>query len=138
MTDVPTLAAHIGRALKDHVTWCRTNGTPTPPELVGIAPQRLDLLARFVQMLVGTGPERTSLAALGDLPDAAPVPIAYTFVEAGQLLRVTERQIRRLVQAGELQAISVGGQRRIHRDDLTDYATRLRMGAGTDLKEQHA
>ena len=111
-------AAHLLRALENHARWCRANGVTVPLEL--------DALAAAAAR---SGQERPVRDGLDDLGDGLLVPFAYTYHGAGVLLGVSERTVRRLVSTGELCAMEVGGSRRIHRDDLDDYATRKRAEA---------
>jgi excisionase family DNA binding protein len=108
---------HLARALEDHRRWCRVNGIAFPPGL--------DQLARLA---VTGGQERTDPLAEPVLAEAGPVAIALTFEEAGALLSVGERTVRRLVERGALRAVTIGGgsARRILRADLEHYAESLR------------
>ena len=110
--------AHLARALDAHRLWCRANGHSMPADLVQ--------LVALLSMMASNGQSRTTSSAVDDLADTAPVVIAYTFAEAGTLLGVSERTVRRLVAAGELRSISVASAPRIHREDLEYYAQRLR------------
>lgn len=109
---------HLARALEDHLRWCRANGMAFPASV-----------AQLALLVARNGQERPDLSSAVDLVDAAPVAIAYTYSEAGAVLSVSERTIRRLVEEGRLRAIPVGGPRtpRIHRDDLVAYAQSLRQ-----------
>lgn len=108
-------ARHLARALEDHRRWCRTNAVALPPALEQLA------------LAVRAGQSRSTEHDNVDVVEAASVAIAYTYTEAGQLLGVSESTIRRLVRSRELRAVSVAGTRRIHRDDLTQYAESLRQ-----------
>jgi excisionase family DNA binding protein len=116
--DAPALR-HLARALEEHRGWCRAAGLGFPAQL--------EEFARFVAR---NGQERTNLPDDSPTVDTPPMaPIALTYREAGALLSVGERTIRRLVEQGELPAITVGGPRtrRIRREDLVAYADSLRQ-----------
>ncbi len=112
-----TSRRHLARALHEHRRWCRANGQELPAGLAQLA-----LLADR------NGQTRPDRSSGGLLTNAAPVAIAYTYAEAGAVLSVSERTIRRLVEEGRLRAITVAGERsrRIHRSDLEAYAESLR------------
>ena len=109
----------LARALDDHRRWCRANGHTMPADLV-----------QLVGLLASNGQSRTTSPAVDDLTDTGPMTLAYTFSEAGALLGVSERTVRRLVAAGELRSISVASSPRIHREDLEHYAQALREKDG--------
>ena len=117
--------AHLARALDEHRRWCRANGRTMPATLVQ--------LAALLTTTAPNGQARTTQRDEDDLPDTEPMTLAYTFSEAGDLLGISERTVRRLVAAGELQSITVGSLPRIHREDLSDYAQRLRKRAETQV-----
>ena len=109
-------ARHLGRALEAYRARCRGDGMPLPPALA-------DLLAAT------TGQGRPDVEADEDMADDGRMtPLLLTYLEAGQRLRLSERSVRRLVAAGDLRAVEVGGRRRIHTADLEQYAERLRHG----------
>ncbi|HEV2069473.1 MAG TPA: helix-turn-helix domain-containing protein [Acidimicrobiales bacterium] len=112
-----TSRRHLARALEERRHWCRANGAPFP---AGLA--QLELLA------ASNGQERPKQTGADLVAEAAPVAIAFTYEEAGAVLSVSARTIRRLVEEGRLRAITVGGPRtpRIHRSDLEAYAESLR------------
>ena len=69
------------------------------------------------------------------LPDDGLVSLAYTYHDAGKLLGdVSERTVRRLVAAGELAVVDVGGQRRIARADLERYLIEHRRIAASTAR----
>lgn len=61
----------------------------------------------------------------GDARDMDP-RLLLTYDDAAEQLSVSARTVRRLTAAGELAAVDVGGQPRIHRDDIAAYVTRRR------------
>ncbi len=73
-----------------------------------------------------TGQHRTTLAPVTAPGDGDLVPrLALTFAQAGESLGVSERQVRRLVAAGELRAVTIGDRtRRIPAGELSDYLAR--------------
>lgn len=108
---------HLAWALEAHARRCRDNGHRLPPALADL------------RKLVTGGHERTTLGPDDDMPHDGAVfeaPLLLTFAETGQRLAVSERTVRRLVAAGELPAVEVGGRRRVHVLDLAQYALDLR------------
>ena len=63
-------------------------------------------------------------------PEAMP-QLLLTYEDAGHLLGgLSARQVRRMVAQGTLSAVTVADRaRRIHIDEVTEYAARLRDGA---------
>ena len=117
--------AHLARALEEHRRWCRSNGRTLPPALVQ--------LVAVLSCGDTKGQSGTNQLLEDDIVDTEPVPIALTYDEAGRLLGVSAKTVRRLVAAGELRAISVGSSPRIHREDLSEYAEKLRNRAKTGV-----
>ena len=114
-----TSRRHLVKALENHLCWCRTNGYAFP-----------DNLAQFALLVDRDGQERPNQTSDADLVDAAPVAIALTYDEAGRVLSVSPRTVRRMVVDGTLPAITIGRSRRIHREDLVAYADSLRRHQG--------
>jgi excisionase family DNA binding protein len=110
--------AHLARAIAAHKTWCRANGHSLPAQLA-------DLASHLATVCQGS-PTRDDSEPFGDTPN---VQIAFTFREAAEALRVSERGIYRLVEKGDLRAIEVAGRRRIHHADLVEFAERQRNRA---------
>lgn len=106
--------AHLRRALAAHSRWCRENGVQFPSVLD--------------PLLVRNGQERTRSDGAEDVFDSARMMrLAYTYKDVGEQLGVGEKTVRRLVDAGELRAVTIGGaNRRIARDDLLRYLESLR------------
>lgn len=109
--------AHLARALEQHDRWCRTNGLPVPATLVRLAGA----------CAVRNGQNRPDRGDEDLGGEHGPMALAFKYDEAGRLLGVSERTIRRLVSSRELAAIDVAGARRIARDDLVAYANRQRQ-----------
>ena len=69
------------------------------------------------------------MVAVLDVPLPAsdrPARMLYSFVEAGAQIGVSHRQIRILVDAGEIRSVYIGRLHRIAHEDLADYVLRLR------------
>lgn len=113
----PVSAKHLARAIDSHRRWCRDNGHHLPPALADLA------------FLATAGQERTNPASAEELGEGAAVPTLLTFAEAGDRLRLSERTVRRLVDAGRLPAVEVASKRRIHAEDLAAFADALRHKA---------
>ncbi len=111
----PDAARHLARALEANRRWCTTNGHRLPPALADLA------------LLATAGQDRTNGRAGDDFAhDASMTPLLLTYAEAAERLRVSERTVRRLVDAGDLPSVVVGTRPRVHSDDLTAYAAGLR------------
>ncbi|HVV37970.1 MAG TPA: helix-turn-helix domain-containing protein [Acidimicrobiales bacterium] len=83
--------------------------------------------------VVNGGHERPTLGASGANADDWLVPMVFTYDEVASLLRTSDRTVRRLVRAGDLPVIKVGGQPRVARADLDDYVARLRARRESEL-----
>jgi excisionase family DNA binding protein len=106
---VSTVAAHLHRAIEAHRRWCRDQAIPVPPEL-----DQLLSLVSGGQGLTEPPPVLRS----GDDPG---MPLALTFDDAGRLLEVSARTIKRLVDAGKIRSISVGHAPRIPREEIERF-----------------
>jgi excisionase family DNA binding protein len=112
--------AHLHRALAAHAAWCRTNQVTRPP---GIC--RLEALLRDTG-----GHGVTTVATHPGVGDAAghvhDEPLLCVSLDAaGARLGVSGRTVRRLVDAGELPAVRIGGSPRVRLDDLSAYVAGL-------------
>jgi len=111
-------AAHVAAALSSHFHWARDNGYRPPPEL-------LDLADRCLKGARG-GQAGTAVDAIADRADAAPVTaLLLSYRQAAAVLGVSVRTITRLVAAGELPSVHVGGIVRIRREDVESYVASL-------------
>lgn len=117
-------ARHLARALRLYGDRLRVDGFRLP---AGLAQMEARLGAR-------SGQERTSLDGFEPDPDSGSMSLLYDYEDAGRALSVSPRTVRRLVQGGELRGVKIGSARRIHKDDLANFADRLRQG---DDHEQH-
>jgi len=82
-----------------------------------------------------SGPERPTVDGFELAPNDGLMSLLQTYEEAGRALSVSPRTVRRLVADGELKAVRIGSARRVHRDDLLNFAERLR-GDHDDHKEE--
>ena len=103
--------AHLRRALVAHRRWCRDAGYPWPDALAAL----------LATISAHSGQERPELHDDAVPLDTAGVPLALNYADAGRLLDVSERTVRRLVASGELPHVEIGGNRRVLRDDLVEY-----------------
>lgn len=118
-------AASLARALDDYRLRCRVNGGRMSPVL-----EQLELL-----IAARSGPERPTVDGFELAPNDGLMSLLQTYEEAGRALSVSPRTVRRLVADGELKAVRIGSARRVHRDDLLNFAERLR-GDHDDHKEE--
>lgn len=93
-------------------------------------PADYDALVSVFNQAARSGQERPESPADAEMwspPEAMP-QLLLTYLDAGRVLGgLSERQVRRLVALGDLPAVTVADRaRRIHVDDVTEYAARLR------------
>ena len=108
----------------------------------GLAPpSEYDALAQAFRQAARSGQERPSLPIEAEVcsPSEAMAQLLLTYEDAGRVLGLSARQIRRLVAEGEIFAVTVADRtRRIHADDVTEYAARLRDMAHRSCEEAPA
>lgn len=109
------LTAHLRRSVMDHRRWCRANGVPFP---VG-----LDELVAVLADQGGLG--RPQFDLFGDDSDSGHMVLALEYAETAARLHVSERTVRRLVAAGALPAVDIGGCKRVRTSDLAAYVEGL-------------
>lgn len=109
-------AAHLARAIENYERTCRQNGARLPVALRELH----DVLT------VSGGQERPTLETGPVVSDSDAMSLLHDYDQAARLLGLSERTVRRLVSEGDLRAVEVGRLRRIHRDDLLEYADSLR------------
>ncbi len=89
-------------------------------------PDGYDELAEACLTSARNGQAGTSVDGLADFVDHwRMAPLLLTKAEAAELLRLSERTLQRLISAGELPAVHVGGAARIRREDLEGYVASL-------------
>ena len=112
----PVAARHLTRALEVHRRWCRDNGVRLPAALSDLA------------LLATAGQGTTNGHGAEELADDGHMsPLVYTYAEAAERLRVSERTVQRLVAEGRLPAVEVGTRNpRIAVEDLENYVAQLR------------
>ncbi len=93
----------------------RRNGEPVGGEMAALT----------ALCSASTGQHRPKVAAEVDPGEGAVVPLAVSFADAARSLDVSERTVRRLVEKGELKAVTIGGRsRRVPVGELSDYLRR--------------
>lgn len=106
------VAQHLAVAVERHRRWCRDQGIAVPAEVVELV------------RIVSGGQEGTNGRADLDLSDDGGVPLAYDYTEAGRLLGVSGKTVRRLIDDGELRVVRVGPWPRVPRDELVAFLER--------------
>lgn len=109
------LAAALRLGVERLPATLRANGERVGVE--GLALQALLVRARPGQ----TGPHVDGSCGGGHRDG---VPLLYCYADAAALLGVSERSLKRLLAAGELKAVHVGGSRRIAHSELIDFVAR--------------
>lgn len=118
------LAAKLAAAVEMSQRRRRGDGLPVDRELEA-----------FVRALVGAyaGPAGTPFGdseESSDGEDMTNAPRLLTYEEVSRRLAVSERQVKRLVASGSLDAVHIGTAARVHTDDLRDYMDSLRATEG--------
>lgn len=106
------LASHLAAALRSHRRAVERDGGAVPAELTALE----DLFR------VSAGHAVSVFAKPCDGGDGAPVtPLAFTYSQAAESLSTSLSTVKRLVAAGTLPAVHIGGAARIRVADLTSY-----------------
>lgn len=114
----PSLAGHLVRALAAYRGWLRSRWQPIP--------EGFDEIADALAIRARSGQEYRLLASPPATPDTAPMLLLLKPEDVAELLAVSQRSVRRLIDSGELPTVRVGNAVRVHRDDLERYVDRLR------------
>ena len=109
----PTTLRHLERALRLYLDQLRRDGYPAPPDLLA--------LLRTVQ--ARGGQERPKVAASLRDVDGGDMSLTVTYEEAGRMLSISERTVRREVAAGRLPTVDFGPRTR--RIPVADIHKRL-------------
>lgn len=117
------LAGHIALAVSQYVPWARANGLrPPADELLKVA----NRLARWARKAKSNQDESGFDRWLGGLDDQGGMrPLLVDSRSAAGLLGVSPSSLQRLVRAGELHPVKVGGATRFRVTDLEAYAAQL-------------
>jgi len=111
-----SVAGHLSAAVMRHRKWMRSVGMPIPAELKALG-EALALHANQRQPAPNFRQDHPSDHGRGM------DPIAVPYTEAARLLSVSERSISRLVAAGTLAPVAIGGAKRIPIDQLHRLVT---------------
>lgn len=125
------LFAHLATALSRYTADLKRDGVTPPPEL-------LETLLFFADC-ARTRQEATPVAGSGRSLDGVPMPtpsLLLTKREAAAELRVSVRQLERLVAADRLRTVRVEGAVRVRRVDLDAYVSGLAGGSFRDHLEE--
>jgi excisionase family DNA binding protein len=112
-------AVELVEALTDRLKWARDNTSPCRPFIRRLAET---VLKRLSEDQAGS-----TVAEILAFLDARPMPqqLLLTYQDAAAALAVSVPTIKRLVSAGTLRAVKVGGAVRIAMVDLEQYAASL-------------
>jgi excisionase family DNA binding protein len=117
-------SAHLARAIQNYERVCRQNGARLPIAL-------RELHDTLVSMPEGvrSGQEQSRSDSVSAPVEDSVMSLLLDYGSAGRWLDVSESTVRRLVDGGELRSVSIGRLRRVHRDDVIEYADKLRQPA---------
>lgn len=134
-SDAREFMAHLAIALSTHEKAARRSSLAVPAELLALR----DIALSLATERQGATPLDVRSSPADD-EDMASKELMLTRRDAANLLRVSVRTVDRLVGAGSLRSVLVGGSRRIRRSDLDDYVQALtpppqRLRDGITTKE---
>ncbi len=119
------LLAFVVHALREHQKLYTRNGMQVP---AGVA----DVVAALTSGAT-VGQSVPPLEADGDSREIGPVsPRLVTYATAAQMLACSHRTVKRLVAAGALNTVRVGGLSRLRVADIDAYIADLPAGDHTD------
>jgi len=122
------VAGHVTIALQQHRKWARTAGLAVPDEL--------DHLERALAIRARRGQTGTPVEDLWSVRHAQTMtPRLLTYAATATVLGVGERTVKRLVAAGDLTPVRIGGSSRVRVEDVDDYIARLTESASTSPKD---
>lgn len=111
-------ALHLAVALDLHRQTCRTNGV--------FLPAALDQLGAWCWRRAKGDSEGQTGPTLAEIVRTFQTPsVMLTYAQAAQWLKVSTRTLKRMVTAGEIPTVTVGGSVRIRRADLEHYIASL-------------
>lgn len=114
----PALAGHIATAIRVHREWAVRAGLQVPAGLLEVESH---LASRAMRGQTGT-----PLDSLWEVRDGHLVtPRLLTYEDTARALSCSVRTVKRLVAAGELRAVRVGGGARIRVSDVDAYVAAL-------------
>jgi len=118
MTMTAEVAGHVCIAIQQHRKWARTSGLAAPDEL--------DEIERALATRARRGQDGTPLEDLWSVRHAQTMtPRLLTYAATATVLGVGERTVKRLVAAGDLTPVRIGGSSRVRVEQLDDYIARL-------------
>ncbi len=122
------VAGHVTIALQEHRKWARRAGLALPEELPEIE--------RALAIRARRGQDGTPLEDLWSVRHAQTMtPRLLTYAATATVLGVGERTVKRLVAAGDLTPVRIGGSSRVRVEDVDDYIARLTESASTSPKD---
>lgn len=120
VTDRTTLS-HLEQALDGYITRLRRNGIAPPP----------DLLALLRSLTASRGQARPNVAPGEAAAHDHDMSLAVTYADAGRMLGISERTVRREVAAGRIPTVDLGIGRAARRIRVQDIRNRLAEGSGS-------
>lgn len=110
----PDLLAYVFHALRRQAEWYRRNGMNPP---AGV-----DQLVEVLASRASEGQPGTTLGARPQPVQVEPMSARLvTYDTAAAMLACSLRQVKRLIAAGDLATVTIGGAKRIAVSDLDDY-----------------
>lgn len=113
--------AHLARALSRHLSECRADGLPVPPEVQALG----SYLKAFAVLVRQAESEGAAGDAAGHGAGMASAPLLRDKRSAAHVLGVSLSTLERLIRSGALPAVKVGGATRIRQTDLDAYVASL-------------
>lgn len=102
----PELAYYLARALGRDIAWAERVGQQVPDRVMAL---HLACRSKVIESQARTRQE--FVASAGHDQDTPPIAVTYT--EAAHRLSVSKRTIGRMIAAGELTSVKIGGSKRI-------------------------
>ncbi len=74
---------------------------------------------------MATRPDQTTALTTKGGGEMAPMKLAYSVIEAGEMIGVCRRTIYELLTSGQLRSVRIGRRRLVRHDDLAEFVADL-------------